>query len=119
MEFQDNNNGNNFNHDRNRHGNRDGGFRGGNDGHRRFDNRGGQGGFNPNGGQRFERQDVTFKDKTDDQIVQILLDKQKKIGRNLFGSDIHPLYELIIRQNKRIKALEEKTKTQSSDEINQ
>ena len=93
-----NNHNNNFNRDRN-HFNRDRSFNR-HDDNRRFNN--------PNGGQRFERGDVTFKDKTDDQIVQILLDKQKKIGRNLFGSDVHPLYELIIRQNKRIKTLEEK-----------
>jgi hypothetical protein len=98
MDNQNNNHNNNFNRDRN-HFNRDRNFDR-RDHRPRFDNQG--------GGQRFERADVTFKDKSDDQIIQLLLDKQKKIGRNVFGSDIHPLYELIIRQNKRIKALEEK-----------
>lgn len=103
--MDDQNNNNNYNRDRNHFNhNRNHGFNR-NDGNRHFNNH--------NHEQRFERADVTFKDKTDDQIVQILLDKQKKIGRNLFGSDIHPLYELIIRQNKRIKVLEEKLNVSS------
>lgn len=106
MDNQNNNHNNNFNRDRNHFGhNRN------NDFHRRDNN---QRFNNPNREQRFERTDVTFKDKTDEQIIQILLDKQKKIGRNVFGSDIHPLYELIIRQNKRIKALEEKNNSSST-----
>lgn len=56
--------------------------------------------------RRFD--DINLSTKTDEEIVQILLDKQKKIGSNIFASDIRPLYELIIRQNKKIKSLEEK-----------
>jgi hypothetical protein len=111
--MQDNNNNHNrfgndrnrgFGNNRDRGNNRFGGDRNRFGGDRNRDNR------------RFEQTDVTFKDKTDEQIVQILLEKQKKIGRNLFGSDIHPLYELIIRQNKRIKILEEKLNSSSKKE---